>query len=138
MKKLLILFVLFAASSVAQDYVVNKKTLQGYPSEVFVGRIPLDEIPVDLIVVTTEVPNGIKILAGRVGLKYLKVDYGQPTFPHEGVYSKQLCISQKTTSKTRILAESIVFFNILKQNGWDYKDQIGMGGSFQFLFEKKQ
>lgn len=140
MKKLLIFFLLFGINSAAQQYAVNKATFSGYPSEVFVGRVPLDEIPVDLILVTLDAPAGMKMLGiENLAYKYCKIDYGQPYYSSEGDYSGQLCISQTASKKTRILAESIVFFNILKQNGWEYKDQVvGTGGSFQFIFEKKK
>ena len=88
MKKLLIFFLLFGINSAAQQYVVNKATFSGIPSEAYIGKVPLDEIPVDLILVTLDVPIGVKILAGRVGFKYCKIDYGQPYYSSQGDYEK--------------------------------------------------
>ena len=139
MKKLLIFFLLFGINSAAQQYAVNNATFSGIPSEAYIGKVPLDEIPVDLILVTLDVPTGMKMLGIRaLSYKFCKIDYGQPYYPTEGNFSGQLCISQTASKKTRILAESIVFFNLLKQNGWEYKDQVGMNESFQFIFEKKK
>lgn len=139
MKKLLIFFLLFGINSAAQQYEVNKAIFSGIPSEAYIGKVPLDEIPVDLILVTLDAPAGLKMLGiANLAYKYCKIDYGQPYYSSQGDFSRQLCISQTASKKTRILAESIVFFNILKQNGWEYKDQVGMNESFQFIFEKKK
>lgn len=125
---------LFTSIAFSQEYVVNNEAFEGFPSDVFVGKIPLKDIPAEVILVSTDVPTGRKLLAGRVGLKYCNISYGQPRIG--SVYNQQLCISQTPSQETRILAESIVFFNILKQKGWEYKGQVGMPGAFQFIFEK--
>jgi len=134
MNKLFLLLFLICSYTYSQEYVVNNEAFEGFPLDVFVGKIPLKDIPAEVILVSTDVPTARKFLAGRVGLKYCNISYGQPQ--RGSVYNQQLCISQTPSQETRILAESIVFFNILKLNGWEYKGQVGVPGAFQFIFEK--
>lgn len=119
------------------QYVVNKITYDGLPEKVYVGDFTLDEIPAEYILITIDVPLGNKLLAGRIGYRYMKVDYGQPyESGKNSEFSKQLCVNKMAAAQTRILAPSIVFFNILKKNGWKFVAQVGPPENFQSIFEK--